>query len=301
MTVTLDQLASQVDPGMADSEDQASKLKLLDPQGLYQLWERQHWLSQEIDFGQDKIDWQRMDTEMRDQLIWGLSAFFVGEERVTTQFSGLVMAYSDEEEEAFLTTQQVDEARHMQFFDRFYSEVVGIDDPDIADRLAAVRKNLNDDFITLFDEVLVETGQRLVANPSDIAAKVDFVTTYHLVIEGTLALSGQKFVTDFLEREGLLPGFVDGFSKISRDEHRHVAYGAWFLKQTAGADPVLAEVMRERLNALMPLAAGVLVPVGARLGEQWTLFGHSATEVHEFAFQCLTRRLKAIGVPLIAS
>ena len=37
---------------------------------------------------------------------------------MTTQFSGLVMAYENEQEEAFLTTQQVDEARHMQFFDR---------------------------------------------------------------------------------------------------------------------------------------------------------------------------------------
>jgi ribonucleoside-diphosphate reductase beta chain len=33
---------------------------------------------------------------------------------VTTQFSGLVMAYEDQSEEAFLTTQQVDEARHAQ-------------------------------------------------------------------------------------------------------------------------------------------------------------------------------------------
>ena len=59
----------------------------------------------------------------------GLSAFFIGEERVTTQFSGLVMAYEDEQEEAFLTTQQVDEARHMQFFDRFYREVAGVGTP----------------------------------------------------------------------------------------------------------------------------------------------------------------------------
>ena len=44
---------------------------------------------------------------------------------MTTQFSGLVMAYEDEQEEAFLTTQQVDEARHMQFFDRWFREVAG--------------------------------------------------------------------------------------------------------------------------------------------------------------------------------
>ena len=63
----------------------------------------------------------------KEEHLWGLSSFFVGEERVTTQFSGLVMAYEDEQEEAFLTTQQVDEARHMQFFDRWFREVAGID------------------------------------------------------------------------------------------------------------------------------------------------------------------------------
>ena len=68
-----------------------------------------------------------MPEEQKDEHLWGLSSFFVGEERVTTQFSGLVMAYEDEQEEAFLATQQVDEARHMQFFDRYYREVLGID------------------------------------------------------------------------------------------------------------------------------------------------------------------------------
>ena len=38
----------------------------------------------------------------------------------------------DEQEEAFLTTQQVDEARHMQFFDRWYREVPGYGDTSIS-------------------------------------------------------------------------------------------------------------------------------------------------------------------------
>ena len=81
-------------------------------------------------------------------MIWGLSAFFVGEERVTTQFSGLVMAYEDEQEEAFLTTQQVDEARHMQFFDRYYREVFELDDERIEDRLAQAREDVTDAFVS---------------------------------------------------------------------------------------------------------------------------------------------------------
>ena len=119
------------------------------------------------------------------------------------------------------------------------------------------------------------------------------------MIEGTLALTGQQSITAFLERENLLPGFVEGFNNVSRDEHRHVAYGAWFLKESAGKDPALAERMRATLNETLPIAAGVLVPQPFKPGDDWELLGQSSHQVNDFAFQSLSRRLKAIGVPLI--
>jgi ribonucleoside-diphosphate reductase beta chain len=299
MAETLEQLATQGDPGTLASVDQASKIKLLDPQQLYELWERQHWASHEIDFSADREQWDAMNEEERDYFTWGFSAFFIGEERVTTQFSGLVMAYEDESEEAYLTTQQVDEARHTQFFDRFYREVIGIDDPSWQARLGRVREELNDAFVRLFDEELVAANQALVRDPSDIGAKVDFCTAYHMVIEGTLALTGQYTITDYLEKNDLLRGFVDGFKKVARDEHRHVAYGTWFLKEKCGGDEKLAARMRAKLHELLPIASGVLVPKGADPND-WEMLGYTSAEVNEFAFNALTRRLKAIGVPLIA-
>src|SRR3954471_2263043 len=148
-------------------------LRLMGPQQLYELWERQQWQSQAIDLERDRDDWARFSDEEKDQIMWVLSSFFVGEERVTTQFSGLVMAYEDEQEEAFLTTQQVDEARHMQFFDRYYREIFELDGDGIRARLQRVRENVTDAFVTLFDDNLVKAGERLIADPSDIGAKVD--------------------------------------------------------------------------------------------------------------------------------
>jgi ribonucleoside-diphosphate reductase beta chain len=295
---TLEELVQQGDPGTMAKEEDAGKLKLMDPQKLYELWERQQWASQDIDFEKDKEDWGNLDEEQRDQVIWGLSSFFIGEERVTTQFSGLVMAYEDEPEESYLTTQQVDEARHMQFFDRFYREVVGLDQEDFEGRLNRVREELNAAFTKLFDEALVDAGKRLIEDPTDRAAKVDFVTVYHMVIEGTLALTGQKFITDYFESEGILPGFVEGFGNVARDEHRHVAYGTWFLSKSAGEDDELAKRMQSKLQELLPVAAGVLVPPGEDPNGEWELLGYSSQKVNEFAFNSLTRRLKAIGVPL---
>jgi ribonucleoside-diphosphate reductase beta chain len=300
MADSLLDLTQQGDPGTLRTEQQARELKLLDPQQLYELWERQQWASQDIDFSADREHWANITDEEREWAIWILSSFFVGEERVTTQFSGLVLAYEDEQEEAFLTTQQVDEARHMQFFDRFYREVIQLEQPDIEARLARVRDEVNDAFVELFDTSLVVAASRLIANPADLEAKVDFVTTYHMVIEGTLALTGQNFITEYWDKKQLLPGFVDGFKKVARDEHRHVAYGTWFLRQKCRDDDRLAGRMRATLGELLPIASRVLVPQGVDPNEDWEMVGYTSAEINEFAFNALSRRMKAIGVPLAA-
>jgi ribonucleoside-diphosphate reductase beta chain len=299
MAPTLLELTQQGDVATISDESKLSQVKLLSPQELYELWERQQWLSQDLDFTADLEDWAGLTEEERQWFVWGMSAFFLGEERVTTQFSGLVMAYEDEQEEAFLTTQQVDEARHMQFFDRFYREVVGLGDAGISDRLAAVRENVNDDFVKLFDEALVKDGNRLIANPRDAEAKFDFVTNYHMVIEGTLALTGQWTITDYWEKTGKMQGFLEGFRNVARDEHRHVAYGTWYLKKMCAERPELADRMRAKLDELLPTASGVLVPPGLDPND-WELLGYTSEQVNNFAFTALTRRLKVIGVPLVA-
>jgi ribonucleoside-diphosphate reductase beta chain len=291
-------LTSQGDVAtIADDAYLDRSLRLMRPQQLYELWERQQWQSQAIDLERDNEQWATLSEEDKAEHLWGLSSFFVGEERVTTQFSGLVMAYEDEQEEAFLTTQQVDEARHMQFFDRYYREVMGLDQELIRDRLRAVREHVTDDFVELFDERLVKIGERLIADPSDLAAKVDFITTYHMVIEGTLALTGQHFMLDYYESQNLMPGFAEGFANIARDEHRHVAYGTWFLQQKC-ADEGMRKRVQQTLNELLPLAAGVLVPPGYELGDDYEFFGYTSRQQAEFAYSALSRRLKVIGVGL---
>src|SRR6478736_518434 len=142
-------LTSQGDVGTIADESKLSSVTLMTPQQLYELWERQNWQSHTIDLSRDREDWAAMDDELRAQLAWNLSSFFIGEERVTTQFSGLVMAYESQSEEAFLTTQQVDEARHAQHFNRMYEQVLQIDGT-FEDRLDRCRAQLNEHYIALF-------------------------------------------------------------------------------------------------------------------------------------------------------
>lgn len=293
---TLLDLTTQGDVGTMSDSSKLSSFKLMEPQQLYELWEKQNWQSATIDFTQDREDWAALSDEERHNLSWNLSSFFIGEERVTTQFSGLVMAYESQSEEAFLTTQQVDEARHAQHFNNFYREVLQLDGT-FEDRLGRARGDINDAFVKLFDEDLVQAGRKLADDPSDMVAKVEFVTLYHMVIEGTLALSGQYFLTDYCEKRGILPGFVEGFKLISQDEHRHVAYGTWLLQQKA-RDPELREVIQRRLVELLPTAALVLVPTGQDPNGDWNILGYGSAEVNGFAFTALSRRLKVVGVEL---
>jgi ribonucleoside-diphosphate reductase beta chain len=289
----------QGDVATITDESKLPQVKLMTPIELYRLWERQNWVSHEIDLEQDKRDWAAMNEELREEMLWGLSAFFVGEERVTNQFSGLVLAAESKHEEAFLLTQQVDEARHAQHFNRLYEEVFALDG-SFEDRLEQARKDLTPDYFTLFDRHLVEDHQALLADPTDMGAKVEFVTTYHMVIEGTLALTGQNFITEFFESRGIMPGFVEGFKKVSRDEHRHVAYGTWYLQQAVARDPSLERRIQDKLVELLPVAGSVLVPKGKDPYGEWDLLGYTSEEVNQFAFTALRRRLRVIGVGLPA-
>jgi ribonucleoside-diphosphate reductase beta chain len=288
-------LTAQGDVATITDESKLPEVKLMNPQQLYELWERQQWLSHTIDFAKDREDWAGLDEDLKANLSWNLSSFFVGEERVTTQFTGLVAAYESQSEEAFLTTQQVDEARHAQHFNRMYEQVLQIDGT-FEDRLDRAREDLNAPFLELFDVHLVNACDRLMADRTDREAKVDFVTTYHMVIEGTLALTGQYFLTDFCQKNDILPGFLEGFENISRDEHRHVAYGTWYLQQAA-KDPRLRRRIEEKLLELVPIAAGVLVPTGQD-PENYSILGYDSEETNGYAFTALTRRLKVIGVSL---
>jgi ribonucleoside-diphosphate reductase beta chain len=288
----------QGDVGTITDESKLPQVKLMEPLELYRLWERQNWVSHEVDLEQDKRDWAAMSGDEREEMLWGLSAFFVGEERVTNQFSGLVLAAESKHEEAFLLTQQVDEARHAQHFNRLYEEVFAYDG-SFEQRIERAREDLTQDYFTLFDRHLVDDHQALLADPSDIGAKVDFVTTYHMVIEGTLALTGQYFQNDNMEKRSILPGHKRAFDLISRDEHRHVAWGTWFLQQKA-RDPELAKRIQDKLVETLPAAAGVLVPPGFQLGDEYEYMGYSSNEMNEFAFTALSRRLKVIGVGLPA-
>ncbi len=285
------------DPGLNEAADRTSAVKLLTYEELYLLWERQQWQTQELDFTRDREDWnERIGEEERFQRMYGLSAFFIGEQKVADELGPIMRAAPTEDQRIFLCTQIADEARHVRFFERFYREVGVLESDRLGEMLAETSKHLNEDFGRLFDEMLGQRTRRLSVEPEDTEALVEAVTIYHMVIEGMLALTGQHFIMDYNESEGTLPAFVEGFRNVARDEHRHVAFGAVFLREKANEDERFKAAIRRTLEEVLPVADGVLTPPWAPGDEEWELFGYSMADTRRFAGTSLMRRLKVIGL-----
>jgi ribonucleoside-diphosphate reductase beta chain len=285
------------DPALQESADRG-EAKLLGYTELYNLWERQQWSTQDLDFARDRVDWhERIDAEERYARMYGLSAFFIGEQRVADELGPIMRAAPTEEQRIFLSTQIADEARHVRFFDRFYSEVGVLEGTDgLADRLRATEQHLNPAFAELFDGLLKSRVDRLASEPEDTRVMVETITLYHMIIEGVLALTGQHFIIDYNTEQGTLPAFVEGFQKVARDEHRHIAFGVRFLTDMAREDPGHRDAIQGMLAEALPIADRVLDPPWAQTDEDWEMFGVSKDETHDFAAQCLSRRLKVIGL-----
>ena len=187
----------------------------------------------------------------------------VAEERITTKFAGLVMAADSEEEASFLATQQVDEARHMQFYARVQDEVIA--EPEaIADHVARSRERLGDSFAVIFDQALVTAHDRLVANPRDAAAKVDFVTTYHLIIESTLGLTAFEFITRYLSEQRRPAGLRRGLHAHPPRRAAPHRLRRLVPARGGGRDPALADRVRATLRELLPAAAARAGPARPR-------------------------------------
>lgn len=211
------------------------------------------WNPSDIDFTQDRADWQTLRSEEQDLLLRLTAMFQAGEEAVTLDLLPLVMAIAQEgrlEEEMFLTTFLFEEAKHTDFFSRFIHEVVGVSDFNLA-------RYHTENYRTVFYEALPAALQQLRDDPSP-AAQIRASVTYNMIVEGILAETGYHAYFTVLERNNLMPGQRRGIGLLKQDESRHIAYGIFLLSRLVAVDPALWDVLEETMNNLLPPALGVI-------------------------------------------
>jgi ribonucleoside-diphosphate reductase beta chain len=271
---------------------------LLDYRQLYVLWERQNWKAHELDFTADKEQWVVTPREGQENLIWSLGSFYVGEERVTADLAPFLGAAPSGEIELFLATQLVDEARHAAFFDRFGAEVMCLSAEDFRGRMREVEAMLLSPWREVFDDGLRDVADRIRAKPDDLDLFVEGIATYHMVVEGFLAVTGQTLIRDYMLEHSLYPGFCEGFGLVERDERRHLAFGVRFLRDAIEDDPRHRHTVERVVMELAPRAAYVFAPPYADDPRDYVSYGYSSRQIYGFAYRTLKRRMQVLGIEI---
>lgn len=264
---------------------------------LFYRWEKQQWKASEIDFTIDQQQWQTMSHDEHMMRIYGLSAFFQGEASVTDTLSPYVLAMPEEEMRLFLTTQQADEARHTVFFARFFSEVIGLDRGLLEETLSEVRQYVSPDLQYILIDALQQIGECLRQEPARLETLVEGVTLYHVIIEGTMALAGQRSILEIYRLNDIFPGFRGGFTAVARDESRHVVFGVKFLRDMIGRDHAYATVVQETIEKYAPPALAAITP-GEEQIQNILGMGEDPWVTPRFAQDSLRKKLKVIGLSM---
>jgi ribonucleoside-diphosphate reductase beta chain len=292
--------ADQGDPAHESAGDARRGGDLMSYGQLYALWERQNWRVHEIDFSVDREHWVANPLEAQQHTTWSLGSFYVGEERVTADLAPFVMAAPSGEVEIFLSTQLVDEARHAAFFDRFGAEVMALDSDDLRGRMRDLESQmLGKPWHDVFDDGLRGIAKRVQEDPGNLDLFVEGITTYHLIIEGVLAMTGQRFILKYMEDHGLFPGFQKGFSLVEQDEHRHIAFGVRFLRDVMEQDPKrFGPIIQGQVEELVPKALHVFVPPYADDARSFVSYGYRSEHIYGFAYRKLKRRMSVLGLEI---
>jgi ribonucleoside-diphosphate reductase beta chain len=245
----------------------------LDPdsfaQGYFKNAVYRHWDPYDIEgleADKQKVIETAPSEEEFNTLRTAIARFGAGEEAVTEDLMPLGMALEDINDQMFLSSQIYEEAKHAQFFDRYWREVVNPAEEalDFEVTRPTDQRFFNDHYIALFDKT-EDAMERLLEDDSP-EARVEAYCHYHLVVESVLAQTGyygfqsafsdqgsdEVAVKDWPNAEGL----VDGVAKIRSDEGRHVGFGMNKVRGYVQNGEVDESVVQETLQDLMPHVAG---------------------------------------------
>jgi ribonucleoside-diphosphate reductase beta chain len=221
-----------------------------------------HWDPAAIDLAPDRDRLVDVDGGAFDQLRTTLALFGAGEQAVTEDLAPLAVVLENPDDQMFVTTQLYEEAKHADFFDRYWREVVNhVEDEWGIERSSPTEARwFGEDYVELFDRNDAAMHRLLEEDTPENRARA--FCHYHLVIEGILAQTGYYGVqTSYSgDVEGLprLPGLVEGFTSIRGDEGRHVGFGMAKLKGLVESGAVDPALLHETVNELTPLTNGIV-------------------------------------------
>ena len=246
------------------------------------------WNPDAFDLSRDAEDWRRLAPPERDMLMQLAALFMAGEEAVTRDLLPLLRAVSEDgylEDEIYLTSFLWEEAKHVDLFDRFFTEVVGGHED--------LHHYQGDHYHRLFGEELPHAMGRLYVDASP-EAQAEASVVYNMIVEGVLAETGYHSWYTILRRRGIMPGMLEGIEHVQRDEARHIRYGVYLLARLIAAHGEgVWQTIQAKMAELMPVAVGVFVEGFERLERVHghIPFGLDPEEFAEYAMSQFQKRL----------
>lgn len=224
---------------------------------LYRKAKQLHWDPAAIDLRADRAQWQdiRRDyaaEQFPEQILRLTSLFYEGEESVTKTLAPFCSAVSrlglGIDKELFLTTQLYEEAKHFEFFARYFAEVFEEDG-------AVTQRFMTPAPQAVLVSDLEEVTERLRREDDPTRLRATFaeaMTHYMGVVEAMLARTGYVGAHDALAARGWLPGLQEGYRLIKRDEGRHVSFGMRCIAELTTAHPELKPVVQGVFDRHLP-------------------------------------------------
>ncbi|CAH0151668.1 R2-like ligand binding oxidase [Peribacillus sp. Bi96] len=243
------------------------------------------WNPRDIDFSQDKEDWNSFTDIEREVLLRIISLFQGGEEAVTLDLLPLIMTIANEgriEEEMYLTTFLFEEAKHMEFF-RYTLDQIG--------ETGDLTVYHSDTYKSIFYEILPEAMGKLLSDQSP-EALAEAATVYNMFTEGVLAETGYFGFYQTLEANEMMPGLLKGVGLLKKDESRHIAYGTFLLQRIISEHPHIFKQVEKRMAELSPLAIQLNTEGYDLLGNP---FGHDKQAVFNFTMKQLSVRMEILA------
>jgi ribonucleoside-diphosphate reductase beta chain len=222
-----------------------------------------HWDPHDIDLAGDRGEVADLDDDALFGLKQTLARFGAGEQAVTEDLTPLAVVLDDVEDQLFVTTQVYEEAKHTDFFDRYWDEVINAEEERRGQERSSPTEDrwFNEGYLELFDRNEAVMN-RLLDDDTPVNRAVAYCH-YHLTIEGILAQTGYYGLTRSYDGETYpeipaLSGLIEGLTKIRGDEGRHVGFGMAKLKELVASDAVDTDLLRTTIDELLPLVQATI-------------------------------------------
>ncbi|MFC7392886.1 ribonucleotide-diphosphate reductase subunit beta [Scopulibacillus cellulosilyticus] len=262
------------------------------PLELHKKFEKQRWNVHELDFSQDRVDWnEKLSDDQRKSFLSIATGFHHGERQVAVDVIPMISAMPKDEHKMFMASHLEDEARHTIFFDRFYREAIGLDANDMTETLDKSFDYMSETFIGSFG-FLAYLVDEIRLHPEDRRLLVSALTNYQMWIEGVLALSVMKVTLSFCKENNVLPSFHKGFIATTRDESRHVQFGMKLLKELLNDDPSLKSVVYDTVETMLMISSTYTQKI------EFSSLGLERDALKGIMMKNLQKKFKMISLPI---